>query len=91
MNVHSLAELAAGHPVTRWLVLGPFVVQTSPQFEREYLYERERILDIDYLADDGGETAVTPEPGRVHRNPGLGPAHLRWNAWVGAELDGHVY
>ncbi|MGI6459406.1 MAG: glycoside hydrolase family 38 C-terminal domain-containing protein [Candidatus Hydrogenedentales bacterium] len=88
MNVHSLAELAAGHPVTRWLVLGPFVVQTSPQFEREYLYERERILDIDYLADDGGETAVTPKPGRVHRNPGLGPAHLRWNAWVGAELDG---
>ncbi|MDY0033391.1 MAG: hypothetical protein RBT84_15645, partial [FCB group bacterium] len=88
MDVHSLAELAAGHPITHWLVLGPFVVKTSPQFEREYLYERDRILDLDYLAADGGETAVTPEPGRLHSNPGLGASQLRWTACTGAELDG---
>ncbi|MEA3365818.1 MAG: hypothetical protein U9Q79_09285, partial [Candidatus Hydrogenedentes bacterium] len=89
MNVHSLSQLAAGDAISNWLVLGPFVVKTSPQFEREYLYERHRILDIDYLAADGGEAKVQPEPGRVHENPGLGPKQLRWTERTSTDLNGN--
>jgi len=89
MDVHSLSELAAGNSISSWMVLGPFVVRTGWQFEREYLYERDRILDIDYLAADGGEARVQPEPGGVHENAGLGPKQLRWTAYPGTELDGN--
>lgn len=89
MDVHSLAELATGNPISSWMVLGPFVIRTSPQFEREYLYERDRILDIDYLAADGGEAEVQPELGRVHDNPGLGAKHLCWSEHSGTELNGN--
>ena len=85
----SLSQLAAGEPISRWLVLGPFVVKTSPQFEREYLYERERILDIDYLEAGGGEAQVQPEAGRVHENPGLGAKQLCWREHADADLDGN--
>ena len=80
MSSHTLAELAAGTPVQNWLLLGPFVVKTGEHFEREYLYERERILDIDYLAADGGETNVKPELGKSHAGGGLGPKTLTWQA-----------
>lgn len=90
MDALSLSQCATGNPISDWLVLGPFVVKTSPQFEREYLYERDRILDIDYLAGDGGESKVEPEAGRVHENPGLGRKQLQWIGYSGTGLDGNV-
>lgn len=91
MIPNKLSDLAAGAFVQHWLTLGPFVVKTSDHFEREYLYERDRILDIDYLAEDGGEITVAPEAGRTHDNIGLGPKTLSWQAYDGADLRGlHV-
>ncbi|MBI4556596.1 MAG: hypothetical protein HY706_03365 [Candidatus Hydrogenedentes bacterium] len=89
MVSHLLSELAQGTPIQSWLILGPFVVRTNGHFEREYLYERERILDVDYLAADGGEAAVRPELGRQVENPGLGPKRLAWHACTVANLDGN--
>ncbi len=58
------AAAAAGTPEKfdnqKWMVTGPFVARTEGAFETEYLYEREKILQIDYLALDGGETGVVP-------------------------------
>ena len=42
------------------------------------MYERERILRIDYLEDAGGEANVQPAPGASHVNPGVGPKRLSW-------------
>ena len=88
MVPNRLSELAAGAQVQHWIVLGPFVVKTSGHFEREYLYERNRILDVDYLAEDGGETRVVPEVGRSHINIGLGPKRLAWCEYPHADLYG---
>lgn len=89
MTSNTLAELTAGVPLQHWLVLGPFVVRTGAQFEREYLYERERILDVDYLAADGGEAHVRPAAGLRHENIGVGPKHLAWREYSGSRLDGN--
>lgn len=78
MSHHTLSELAAGVPVQHWLILGPFVVKTGDHFEREYLFERDRILDIDYLEAEGGEARVQPALGQAHANPGLGPKTYAW-------------
>jgi len=88
MIPNNLADLAEGQCLRHWLVLGPFVVRTGAHFEREYMYERERILDIDYLAADGGEASVTPAAGQRHANVGLGPKHLAWFEYAEARLDG---
>ena len=88
MKPNELANLASGQSVGDWLVLGPFVVKTGPHFEREYMYERERILDLDYLAGDGGETAVNPAEGAAHANIGIGPQELRWREHPEADLLG---
>ncbi len=70
-----------------WLVLGPWVVETGASFEREYLYEREKILDIDYLESAGGEKKVRPIEGAEQENPFLGAERLRWQRrrgnWLG--------
>ncbi|HOZ46037.1 MAG TPA: glycoside hydrolase family 38 C-terminal domain-containing protein [Candidatus Hydrogenedentes bacterium] len=88
MTPNRLSDLAAGQTVRDWLVLGPFVIRTGPHFEREYMYERERILDVDYLADSGGEASVQPALGQAHTNVGLGPKTLRWRAHPEPDLYG---
>ena len=88
MKVHSLAELATGKPIDQWVVLGPFVIRTSPHFEREYIYERARILDVDYLEANGGEARVQPGVGQAHPNPGIGPTTLAWRPYEGNDLHG---
>ena len=90
MTPNLLSELAGGRCLRNWLVLGPFVVRTSDHFEREYMYERERILDIDYLAQDGGEAKAMPVEGQSCVNIGLGPKRLAWRAHPHADLDGNV-
>ena len=88
MIPNKLSDLARGQELQNWLVLGPFVVKTDEHFEREYMYERERILDIDYLAEDGGEAKVLPALGQSHANIGLGPKRLAWREYPHAYLDG---
>ena len=89
MIPNRLADLAAGASLNHWLVLGPFVVRTTGHFEREYLYERDRILEIDYIESNGGEAAVDPSEGMVHDNIGIGPKQLAWRAYEGTHLDGN--
>ena len=88
MTENKLSDLAAGQPVGHWMVLGPFVVRTEGHFEREYMYGRDRVLDLDYLEADGGEAAVEPELGRTHANVGLGPKRLAWREHPGPDLRG---
>jgi hypothetical protein len=57
--------------ISDWLMLGPFVVETGASFEREYMFERHKILDIDYLAPPG-ERAVQPVQDRPVPNAYLG-------------------
>jgi len=81
-----------GRPEARiqsWMVLGPFVQQTGGAFETEYFYEREKILDIDYLASSGGEGAQAPFTGQAVRNDYYGADFLRWRQ-VGANDNGSV-
>ena len=88
MTSNRLSDLAGGTPLQNWIVLGPFVVKTSGHFEREYLYERDRILDIDYLASEGGETDAHPVVGQSVENIGLGPKYLTWQEYPFADLHG---
>ncbi|MBI5094436.1 MAG: hypothetical protein HZB26_18615 [Candidatus Hydrogenedentes bacterium] len=89
MQENLLTELAAGAPLQHWITLGPFIIRTSGQFEREYMYERERILDVDYLAAEGGETNVEPSTGRSHINIGIGAKTLAWQPYAYANLGGN--
>lgn len=43
-----------------FMVTGPFVMETEGAFETEYLYEREKILQPDYLGGFGGERSIAP-------------------------------
>ena len=88
MKVHHLRDLAKGNYLEHWEILGPFVVKTGDHFEREYMNERELILDIDYLAADGGEVNLVPEMNRSYTNIGLGPKQLSWRAFTMPWLDG---
>ena len=88
MISNKLVDLAKGQYLQNWLVLGPFVVKTSDHFEREYMYERARILDIDYLEGEGGEASVRPVLGQSHANIGLGPKRLQWREYPDAYLSG---
>ncbi len=88
--VTSFASLAEQPVISDWLVLGPFVVETGASFEREYMFERRKILDIDYLAGAGGappaggERAVRPAQEQWAPNAsgappaGLGAPRLQW-------------
>ncbi len=64
--------------VHEFLTLGSFVLETGGAFETEYLYEREKVLDHDYLAAAGGEAAAAPEEDLAVPNPYWGPERLRW-------------
>jgi len=76
--VVTLGALAEQPVVGDWLMLGPFVVETGASFEREYMFERHKILEIDYLAAAGGEAAVQPVQDQWVPNAYLGPARLQW-------------
>lgn len=76
--VTSFRALAEEPIISDWLILGPFVVETGASFEREYMFERHKILDIDYLAPAGGERSVQPVQDQWAPNTGLGPARLQW-------------
>ena len=71
----------AGKPgagINGYMMLGPFVVQTDGAFETEYFYEREKILDIDYLESSGGEAAQAPFVSQAVRNDYYGRDFLKW-------------
>lgn len=76
------AAAAAGAPEEfnnrKWMVTGPFVARTEGAFETEYLYEREKILQIDYLSSDGGEAAVAPYLGLRGHNDYEGVKNPVW-------------
>ncbi|HOX40144.1 MAG TPA: glycoside hydrolase family 38 C-terminal domain-containing protein [Candidatus Brocadiia bacterium] len=76
--LNDYSRLASGEAATRWLLCGPFIIRTPGAFEQEYMYEREIILDEDYLAAVGGEASVRPVEGDMVQNPGLGEKYLRW-------------
>ena len=74
-----------------FMVLGPFVLETGGALETEYLYEREKVLECDYLASDGGEANMVPYFGRKCKNNYFGPEHLEWqkgiNKWDCLRFD----
>lgn len=64
--------------VTDFIVNGPYVLKTDGTFETEYLYERNKVLDEDYLKNEGGEHALIPYIGLSHNNNYLGDKTLPW-------------
>ena len=71
-------ESLPGLDIKGYMMLGPFVVKTDGAFETEYFYEREKILDLDYLASSGGEAAQIPFVGQAVRNDYYGRDFLKW-------------
>jgi hypothetical protein len=75
-----------------WMVLGPFVLETDGAFETEYLYEREKILNEDYLESSGGETNILPYLGKECKNDYYGKDILMWeegiNKWDTLRFEG---
>ena len=65
-----------------FMVLGPYVLETGGALETEYLYEREKVLDCDYLEPDGGEANMVPYLGRKCKNDYFGPEYLEWQKGV---------
>lgn len=61
-----------------FLTTGPFVLHTDGSFESEHMYEREKILNEDYLLPDGGEKNVTPVLDGKVRNIYYGDEYLTW-------------
>lgn len=61
-----------------FLTAGPFVLHTDGSFESEHFYEREKILNEDYLLSDGGEKNVIPVLGGKLRNRYYGDEYLLW-------------
>jgi alpha-mannosidase len=72
------SSLAEQPVISDWLIVGPFVVETGASFEREYMYERHKILEIDYLVGAGGERALRPLQDQWVPNPYLGAPRLQW-------------
>ncbi|MCL2508904.1 MAG: hypothetical protein FWF05_06985 [Oscillospiraceae bacterium] len=60
------------------MTLGPFILETDGAFETEYLYERSKTLDCDYLAGTGGEAAMVPFIGKKEKNDYYGADYLKW-------------
>ncbi len=65
-----------------FMVLGPFVLETGGALETEYLYEREKVLDCDYLKADGGEANIVPYLGLKCKNNYFGTEQLEWQKGV---------
>ncbi len=68
--------------ISDFMVLGPFVLETGGALETEYLYERHKVLDCDYLKPDAGEANIVPYLGLKCRNDYFGPEHLEWSRGV---------
>ncbi|UCH34534.1 MAG: hypothetical protein JSV65_18750, partial [Armatimonadota bacterium] len=76
--VNSFSSLMEQPVIADWLIAGPFVVETEAFFEREYMFERPKILDIDYLAAAGGERSIRPVEDQWVANEYLGPPRWQW-------------
>ena len=78
-----------------FMVLGPFVLETGGALETEYLYERHKVLDCDYLASSGGEASAAPYLGLKCKNDYYGPEYLSWemgvNKWDCLRFDSGAY
>jgi alpha-mannosidase len=68
--------------LNNFMVLGPFVLETGGALETEYLYERHKVLDCDYLESSGGEAAVVPYLGLKCKNNYFGEEYLEWQQGV---------
>ncbi len=68
--------------VYEFMALGPWVLETEGAFETEYFYERETILDHDYLLSSGGERNQLPYLGKAVKNDYYGPAVLKWDMGI---------
>lgn len=81
--------------LNNFMVLGPFVLETGGALETEYLYERHKVLDCDYLEPSGGEAAVVPYLGLICKNNYFGPEQLEWqqgvNKWDCLRFDAGDY
>lgn len=64
--------------IDSYMVLGPFVLETGGALETEYLYERHKVLDCDYLKSSGGEASVVPYIGLECANEYFGPPSFRF-------------
>lgn len=64
--------------VLGFMVNGPYVLKTDGTLETEYLYERHKVLDEDYLKQEGGEHSLIPYIGLSHKNNYLGDKILPW-------------
>lgn len=65
-----------------FLTVGPFVLETDGAFETEYFYEREKLLDCDYLLSSGGESEQIPYFGKPVKNDYYGKDILKWKNGV---------
>lgn len=79
--------------ITKWLVSGPWVMETPGAFETEHIYGRMIILDEDYL---GGEGAVRPAAGDRVQNRYLVRPEIEWEYKEGGGMrfdtgPGHMY
>ncbi len=75
-------NLFPDYRVYDFMALGPFVLETEGAFETEYFYERETILNHDYLASSRGECSQIPYLGKYVQNNYYGPDMLKWELGV---------
>ncbi len=71
-------NLFPDYRVYEFMSLGPFVLETEGAFETEYFYERDLILNHDYLISSGGECNQIPYLGKAVKNEYYGPDILKW-------------
>ncbi len=71
-------NLFPDYRVYDFMSLGPFVLETEGAFETEYFYQREIILNHDYLLSSGGEKNQIPYLSKAVKNDYYGPDILRW-------------
>lgn len=64
--------------IHNFLTLGPFVLETGGAAETEFLYERHKVLNCDYLASSGGEANAAPYRGQPVQNDYYGEDTLYW-------------
>lgn len=81
--------------LNNFMVLGPFVLETGGALETEYLYERHKVLDCDYLETSGGEANAVPYLGLKCKNIYFGSEQLVWsqgvNKWDCLRFDAGDY
>ncbi len=74
-----------------FMVLGPFILETDGAFETEYLYEREKVLECDYLKSSGGEASLVPYLGKREKNEYFTKEYVKWekgyNKWDMLRFD----